>query len=77
MRLDHIAYRVQDRDATVEYLENVLKYTQAEEFEITFSDNSKAMCVAMTPPEKPHSSQDQKALSLTHGSRKPVEVYTT
>jgi 4-hydroxyphenylpyruvate dioxygenase-like putative hemolysin len=57
MRLDHIAYRVQDRDATVEYLENVLKYTQAEEFEITFSDNSKAMCVAMTPPEKPHSSQ--------------------
>lgn len=57
MRLDHIAYRVENRDATVHYLKTVLDYKCAEEFEITFSDKSKAMCVALTPPEKSHSSQ--------------------
>jgi len=52
MRLDHIAYRVEDRDAAVDFIANTLNYSVAEEFEIKFDDDSAAQCKALAPPEK-------------------------
>ena len=56
MRLDHIAYRVEDRDATVEYIKKVFSYKHGADFEICFDDGSTAKCVALIPPEKMHKS---------------------
>lgn len=52
MRLDHIAYRVKDRHKTVEFFETAFGYKIQTEFEIEFSDGSKAKCFALEPPEK-------------------------
>ena len=51
MRLDHIAFRVLDRDAAVAFT-RLLGFELEEEFQIDFSDGSQAKCVAMRPPEK-------------------------
>jgi catechol 2,3-dioxygenase-like lactoylglutathione lyase family enzyme len=56
MRLDHVAYRVENRDATVEYLMKVFNYKHGADFEINFDDGSSAQCIALTPPEKAHES---------------------
>ncbi|HYH68430.1 MAG TPA: VOC family protein [Urbifossiella sp.] len=55
MRLDHIAYRVADRDATVKFLSDAFGYTFQAEFDIFFNDEKTdaARCVALEPPEKP------------------------
>jgi 4-hydroxyphenylpyruvate dioxygenase-like putative hemolysin len=47
MRLDHIAYRVPNRDETVEHLNKMFGYHVAEEFTIDFDDGSKAECKAL------------------------------
>jgi len=55
MRIDHLAFRVKDRDATANFLCNSpLKYKRQEggEFEITLDDGSKASCIALEPTEK-------------------------
>jgi catechol 2,3-dioxygenase-like lactoylglutathione lyase family enzyme len=52
MRLDHIAYRVKDRDITAEFLSSSLGYSIADDFEISFEDGTKANCYAMVPPER-------------------------
>ncbi len=54
MRLDHIAFRVADRDKTARFLMDSLGYTYTDdnEFEITLGDGSKARCIALEPPEK-------------------------
>lgn len=54
MRLDHIAYRVADRDKTVEFLMKAFGYRFQAEFEIFFNDEKtdKALCIALEPPEK-------------------------
>ena len=49
MRLDHIAYRVPNRDETVEHLTKMFGYYVAEEFTIDFDDGSKAECKALQP----------------------------
>lgn len=54
MRLDHIAYRVKDRRETANFLQKCLGYTLGTEFEIEFSDNTKAKCLALLPPEDRH-----------------------
>ncbi|MDX2085153.1 MAG: VOC family protein [Candidatus Melainabacteria bacterium] len=55
MRLDHIAYRVKNRDAAVQFFTDMFGYVIQCEFEITLEDGSKAMCMALEPPEKhPH-----------------------
>lgn len=51
MRVDHIAYRVADRAATVDFLRQTLGYIEAEEFTIDFSDGTCANCTALVPPE--------------------------
>lgn len=54
MRLDHIAYRVANRDETVKFLMDAFGYTFQAEFDIFFNDEKTdaARCVALEPPEK-------------------------
>jgi len=52
MRLDHIAYRVKDRDAAVTFFKEAFGYKQQAEFDITLEDGCKALCMALEPPEK-------------------------
>ena len=56
MRLDHIAYRVADRDKAAAFFIKCFNYRIAEDlpdgFEITFEDNTKAQCLVLLPPEK-------------------------
>ena len=52
MRLDHIAYRVQDRNVTAKKFSELFGYSVGTEFDIQFDDGSTADCIAMVPPEK-------------------------
>lgn len=56
MRLDHIAYRVADRNKTANFFIQCFGYRLAEDlpegFEIIFEDSSKAQCLVLLPPEK-------------------------
>ena len=52
MRLDHVAYRVKDREAALEFFRKALSYSLADEFVINFDDGSRASCYALNPPEK-------------------------
>jgi 4-hydroxyphenylpyruvate dioxygenase-like putative hemolysin len=54
MRIDHIAFRVPDRTATVKFLCEALGYKVQQEFPIYFDDEhiDMAMCTALEPPEK-------------------------
>ncbi len=52
MRLDHIAYRVADRDKTAGFFKAALGYTIVDDFNIEFDDGSSAQCYAMEPLEK-------------------------
>jgi catechol 2,3-dioxygenase-like lactoylglutathione lyase family enzyme len=51
MRLDHIAYRVADRDKTVKFFVDAFGYRIADEFKIEFEDGTSAKCYALSPPE--------------------------
>jgi len=51
MRLDHIAYRVKDRNKTSRFFESTLGYRVGTEFQIEFDDDSTADCLALAPPE--------------------------
>ena len=56
MRLDHIAYRVADRDKTAAFLNQCFGYRVAEDlpdgFKIEFEDGTNARCLVLLPPEK-------------------------
>lgn len=52
MRLDHMAYRVKDRKKAAAFFMEAFGYTLQTEFEITLEDGSKAMSMALEPPEK-------------------------
>ena len=54
IRLDHIAYRVANRDETVKFFVEAFGYKFQAEFEIFFNDakTDKALCIALEPPEK-------------------------
>ena len=52
MRLDHIAYRVKDREAAVQFFCKMFGYQVQTVFEITLMDGSKAKCSALEPPER-------------------------
>lgn len=52
MRLDHIAYRVKDRQKTASFFIEAFGYRVQEEFQIDFEDGSCAKCIALEPPEK-------------------------
>ena len=56
MRLDHIAYRVKDREVTSSFFINCFGYKIPEDlpdgFTINFEDGTYAKCYALVPPEK-------------------------
>ncbi len=52
MRLDHIAYRVPDRDKTAHFLESLTGYSVGTEFQINFDDGSSADCKALLPSDE-------------------------
>lgn len=49
MRLDHIAFRVLDRNKASEFLQQILGYRVQAPFTIDFDDGTKAECVALEP----------------------------
>lgn len=52
MRLDHIAYRVADRNKTAKFFQEAFGYTVQTEFDLEFPDGSTTRCIALQPPEK-------------------------
>ena len=52
MKLDHIAYRVQDRHHAANFLKKTLSYSIATEFEIKFDNGSTADCLVLQPELK-------------------------
>ena len=53
MKLDHIAFRVQDRHSTVSFLKSTLGYAVDTEFDLKFNDGSTADCFALIGPMIP------------------------
>ena len=55
MRLDHIAYRVKDRDSTIKFFKEAMGYSIDPDlqlgFDIQFEDGTLARCFALVPPE--------------------------
>jgi len=49
MRIDHIAYRVADKDEATEFFIEAFGYRIADEFEINFDDDTCAQCYALAP----------------------------
>ena len=54
MRLDHIAYRVNNRYKSAAFFTEAFGCTLGTEFQIEFDDGSKADCIALVPPEARH-----------------------
>lgn len=52
MRLDHIAYRVANREKTARFFIEAFGYQLQTEFTIDFDNGTKAECIALEPPEK-------------------------
>lgn len=56
MRIDHIAYRVKDKEKTAEFLMDFLGYKKPDDlqegFDIRFEDGTWAKCLVLEPPEK-------------------------
>lgn len=56
MRIDHIAYRVKDKEETAQFLMDFLGYKKPENlqdgFDIQFEDGTWAKCLVLEPPEK-------------------------
>lgn len=60
MRLDHIAYRVKDRDKAADFFRTAFGYggkdeagnDKEQEFTLQLEDGSTALCIALEPPEK-------------------------
>ena len=52
MRLDHVAFRVKDREKAVGLITSSLGYRVAHEFDLEFDDGSTTKCYALVPPEK-------------------------
>lgn len=71
MRLDHIAYRVRDRNKTAQFLIKCLGYRLAtdlpEGFDIQFEDGSLAKCLVLEPSEKTLENAPWTALTSING----------
>ena len=52
MRIDHIAYRVCNKEETAKFFKEAFNYKIADEFEVNFDDGTTARCFALEPPEK-------------------------
>lgn len=52
MRIDHIAYRVLDKEVAASFFKKAFGYFIADSFEISFEDGTCAQCYALSPPER-------------------------
>ena len=52
MKLDHIAYRVEDRHLAGNFLKKTLNFTEGTEFKIKFENGSTADCLVLEPKLK-------------------------
>jgi catechol 2,3-dioxygenase-like lactoylglutathione lyase family enzyme len=86
MRLDHIAYRVSDREKTAQFFVKCLGYRIAEDlpdgFQIEFDDNTKAQCYVLIPPEEldmktPWSHIEMFANKSSQEYHKPPEIFVS
>ena len=88
MRLDHIAYRVKDRNKTANFFKRAFGYSIGTEFYIDFDDGSKADCVALIPPEERHLSTGEWDILLAdrpegeedvefHSYHAPPEIFVS
>ena len=77
MRLDHIAYRVKDRNKTVDFFKKAFGYSIGTEFYIDFDDGTKAECIALIPPEDRHSVTEEWDIFLADkpSGEKDVEFH--
>lgn len=64
MRIDHIAYRVANRNKTTQFFVEAMNYTIEDEFEINFEDGSTARCYALVPPERVYNTTAFKAWAM-------------
>lgn len=51
-RIDHVAYRVKNRDKTAKFFQEAFGYKVQTEFDIQFDDGTSCKCIALEPPEK-------------------------
>ena len=86
MRLDHIAYRVANREQTAQFFIKCLAYRIAEElpdgFQIEFEDNTKAQCYVLLPPEEldmktPWSHMELLERGSSQEYHKPPEIFVS
>ena len=82
MRIDHIAYRVADRDASVQFLQEAFGYRIEDEFSISFDNGSSAHCYALSPPERFEKTAqfavgDWAKLTATSEYHVPPEVFVS
>lgn len=76
MRLDHIAYRVKSRKATVNQLSKVFGYRAVADFQ-PYGDDS-VMCSAMVPPERPKQVEGTAGLPFFYTmfmQNKPIDYH--
>jgi catechol 2,3-dioxygenase-like lactoylglutathione lyase family enzyme len=77
MRLDHIAYRVKNRHATVDFIVKNFGYSIGAEFKINFDDGTQANCFALVPPEKDSKKQPPWSLAGLGRNRPPSAAGST
>lgn len=85
MRLDHIAYRVADRDKAADFFIKCLGYRIAEDlpdgFTIEFEDQSKAQCFVLLPPEELSVNSPWSSLNIYENIsmeyHKPPEIFVS
>ncbi len=87
MRLDHIAYRVANKEKTAQFFIDCFDYSIPKElpegFEITFEDNTKANCLVLVPPEIIQNRNEvpwaiyQKMRDITHEYHLPPEIFVS
>ena len=79
MRLDHIAYRVDNRYKSAAFFTEAFGYALGTEFQIEFDDGSKADCIALVPPEvrNPNTSLwSYFSLQAVHGRHEQPPIKT-
>jgi catechol 2,3-dioxygenase-like lactoylglutathione lyase family enzyme len=74
MRLDHVAYRVKNRQQAVAFFCEAFGYRVQTEFEITLEDGSVALCTALEPSEKPEGYQGP---SMVDGFHLAPEIFVS
>lgn len=85
MRLDHIAYRVANKEKAIDFLTKCLGYRIAENlpegFTIEFEDGSNAICNVLLPPEELKIDSPWSTLSIDTQSNqeyhKPPEIFVS